>query len=468
MEWLVISFERFILLYFAVLALTYAYFGYLGVRSVIVYSRELSPLALGDHLSRDVAKPVSILIPAFNEAASIVESVRSLLSMHFPRFELVVVNDGSTDPTLELLREHFALIEVPLAYRQVLPSREVRGIYRSLRYPNLMVIDKENGGRADALNAAINAARYPLVCAIDADTFLDADAVLRASRVFGEDETVVGIGGTIRPVNGAVVEDGQVTSLRVPKRWIERFQVIEYARAFFVGRAAWSKLSALMLISGAFSIFRKEALVAIDGYWTETVGEDMEVVFRLHRHYRSLGKPYKLLFTPDPIAWTEVPSDLRSLRAQRNRWQRGMLETLWRHRSMTFNPRFGRLGMLGVPHYWLFEAAAPVVEVLGYAALIVSAATGVLFAQFAVMFLLLALLYSVLFSQFAAGIESFLLARYPRTRDRMILLAASFLEFIGYRQILVFERFRACFQVRRKAKQWGARRRVGIREPAGR
>jgi cellulose synthase/poly-beta-1,6-N-acetylglucosamine synthase-like glycosyltransferase len=252
----------------------------------------------------------------------------------------------------------------------------------------------------------------------------------------------------------------------VPKRWIERFQVIEYARAFFVGRAAWSKLSALMLISGAFSIFRKDALVAVHGYWTETVGEDMEVVFRLHRHYRALGKPYKILFTPDPIAWTEVPSDMRSLRAQRNRWQRGMLETLWRHRGMAFNPRFGRLGMLGVPYYWVFEAAAPVVEVLGYAALIVSALTGVLFAQFAALFLLLALLYSVLFSQFAAGIESFLLARYPRARDRLILLAASFLEFVGYRQILVFERFIACFQVRRKAKLWGAMRRVGTPEVA--
>jgi len=466
MERLVITYEQFVLLYFAVLALTYAYFGYLGVRSVIVYSRELSPLALGDHLSRDVAKPVSILVPAFNEEASIVASVRALLSMHFPRYEVVVVNDGSTDSTLERLREHFALIEVPMAYRQVLPSLDVRGIYRSLRYPNLVVMDKERGGRADALNSAINAARYPLVCAIDADTLLDADAVLRASRVFGEDETVVGIGGTIRPANGAVIEDGRVASLRVPKRWIERFQVVEYARAFFVGRAAWSKLSALMLISGAFSIFRKDALVAVHGYWTETVGEDMEVVFRLHRHYRALGKPYKILFTPDPIAWTEVPSDMRSLRAQRNRWQRGMVETLWRHRGMAFNPRFGRLGMLGVPYYWVFEAAAPVVEVLGYAALIVSALTGVLFAQFAALFLLLALLYSVLFSQFAAGIESFLLARYPRARDRLILLAASFLEFVGYRQILVFERFIACFQVRRKAKQWGAMRRVGTPEVA--
>lgn len=468
MEWLVIGYERFVLLYFAVLAFLYAYFGYLGVRSVVEYSRGVSPVALGDHLSRDVAKPVSILMSAYNEEASIVASVRTLLSLHFPRYEVVVVNDGSTDRTLELLRDRFALIEVPAAYRRVLPTREVRAVYRSMRHPNLLVMDKENGGRADGLNAALNIAQYPLVCAIDADTFLDAEAILRASRVFGEDESVVGIGGTIRPLNGTVMEGGRIVRMELPRRWIERFQVLEYARAFFVGRAAWSKLSSLMLISGAFSIFRKDAVVAVDGYWTETVGEDMEIVFRLHRHHRRLGKPYKVLFTPDPIAWTEVPSDLRSLRRQRNRWQRGLLETLWRHRDMTLNPRHGRLGVVGVPFYWVFEAAAPVVEVLGYAALVTSAVTGVMFAQFAILFLLLAVVYGILFSQFAAGIETFLLTRYPRARDRLLLLLVSFLEYLGYRQLLVAERFLATFQVRRKARRWGAMRRVGMPEPAGR
>lgn len=464
---LFLFYERFVLVYFAVLSVLYAYFGYLGVRAVIVYAREVSESALRDLLSRDFYKPVSVLVSAYDEQETIVGSVRSLLALHFPQFEVVVVNDGSSDATLERLIEAYALVEVPQIYRRALPTRAVRAIYRSLRHPELVVVDKENGGRSDGLNAALNLARYPLVCSIDADTMLDAEAVLRASRLFAEDETVIGVGGTIRPLNGAVVEDGRVVGLRPPRRWVERFQILEYARAFFIGRAAWSRLSSMMLISGAFSVFRRDAVIEVGGFWTETVSEDMELVFRLHKHHRRLGKPYRMVFTPDPIAWTEVPSDLATLRRQRNRWQRGLWETLWRHRDMLFNPRYGRLGLFGVPYYWLFEAVAPLIEAGGYVALVASAALGVLFPEFALLFILLAVLYGVLFSQFAAGIESFLLARYPRLRDRMVFLAASFLEYAGFRQVLVAERVLATFQVRSKRGRWGQMGRRGIRVDPG-
>jgi cellulose synthase/poly-beta-1,6-N-acetylglucosamine synthase-like glycosyltransferase len=461
---LLLVYQQFVLAYFAALNLLYALFGYLGLRSVVVYSRELPQVALKDLLERDFYKPVSILVPAFNEEIGIVPSVRSLLSLHYPEFEVVVANDGSTDRTLARMVEAFALVEVPQIYRRTLETRPLHRVFRSLRHPNLVVIDKENGGRADALNAAVNLARYPLVCQVDADSLLDAEALLRASRLFIEDETVVGVGGTVRPMNGAVVREGQVIEMRLPRKWIERFQVLEYARAFFTGRAGWSRLGALLIISGAFGVFRREAVLEVGGYATDTVTEDMELVMRFHRHYRQAGRPYRLIFTPDPICWTEVPSDLGTLRRQRNRWHRGLMETLWRYRSMTLNPRYGAVGMVGMPYFWLFEALSPVIEVTGYLLLPILFILGMAEPSFVALFVVLALLYGILLSEMAVGIETMLLSRYPRVRDRLALFAAAFLEFLGFHQILAVERLVSMFQIRRKRGIWGRMRRGGAGE----
>jgi cellulose synthase/poly-beta-1,6-N-acetylglucosamine synthase-like glycosyltransferase len=468
---LLLVYQQFVLAYFAVLNLLYALFGYLGLRSVIVYSRELPRVALKDLLERDFYKPVSILVPAFNEEVGIVPSVRSLLSLHYPEFEVVVANDGSSDRTLPVMIEAFALVEVPQIYRRKLDTVTVRRVFRSLRHPNLTVIDKENGGRADALNAAVNLARYPLVCQVDADSLLDAEALLRASRLFIEDETVMAVGGTVRPMNGAVVREGQVVEMRLPRKWIERFQVLEYVRAFFTGRAGWSRFGALLIISGAFGVFRREAVLDAGGYATDTVTEDMELVMRLHQRYRQAGTPYRIIFTPDPICWTEVPSDLRTLRKQRNRWHRGLMETLWRYRRMTLNPRYGAVGMVGMPYFWLFEALSPVIEVTGYLLLPIMFVLGIAEPSFVALFVVLALLYGILLSEMAVGIETMLLSRYPRVRDRLMLFAAAFLEFLGYHQILAVERLVSMFQIRRKRGIWGQMRRIGagqvVRETVG-
>jgi cellulose synthase/poly-beta-1,6-N-acetylglucosamine synthase-like glycosyltransferase len=457
-------YQQFVLAYFAVLNLLYALFGYLGLRSVVVYSRELPKVALKDLLERDFYKPVSILVPAFNEEVGIVPSVRSLLALHYPEFEVVVANDGSTDRTLPRMIEAFALVEVPQIYRRTLETRSVHRVFRSLRHPNLVVIDKENGGRSDAMNAAVNLARFPLVCQVDADSLLDAEALLRASRLFIEDETVIGVGGTVRPMNGAVVREGQVVEMLLPRRWIERFQVLEYARAFFTGRAGWSRFGALLIVSGAFGVFRRESVIEVGGYATDTVTEDMELVMRFHRHYRDARKPYRIIFTPDPICWTEVPSDLTTLRRQRNRWHRGLMETLWRYRKMTLNPRYGAVGMVGMPYFWLFEALSPVIEVTGYLFLPILFVLGLAAPSFVALFVVLALLYGILLSEMAVGIETMLLSRYPRVRDRLALFAAAFLEFLGYHQILAVERMVSVFQIRRKRGIWGQMRRVGAGE----
>ena len=454
-----------LLAYFALLNLLYALFGYFGLRSVTRYARELSQVALKDILERDLEMPVSILVPAYNEEKSIVASVSSFLSLHYPEFEVVVVSDGSTDRTIDVLIEAFALVEQPRIYRRILSTAPITRTFRSLRHPDLLVVEKERGGRADALNAALNMARFPLIAAVDADSLLDAEAILRASRLFLEDDQVIAVGGTVRPLNGAVMERGRVNGLRMPKTWIERFQILEYARAFFTGRAGWSHFGALLIISGAFGLFRRDPVIDAGGFWTGTVCEDMELVVRLHKLYRRNKVPHKILFTPDPICWTEVPSDMATLRHQRNRWHRGLWETLWAHREMFLNPRYGRLGLVAVPYFVLFEGLGPIVEFAGYVMLPLSLALGFLYTQFALMFVLLALLYGMLLSQMAVGIETLLLSRYPRVRDRVLLLLAAFLEFFGYRQVLTFERFRAMFQVRRRKGSWGPQTRRGIPAP---
>jgi len=444
---LLTGYQYVLLVYFSSLNILYALFSVIGLRAiVIVFAREFSQGSLRDLLERDVYKPVSILVPAHNEEVSIVSSVQSLLALQFPEFEIVVVSDGSEDETVQRLIEAFALAETPWASRQDLPSAPVRRTFRSLTHPNLIVVDKDRGGKADSLNAALNLARYPLFAAVDADSLLDGEAILRASRLFVEDETLVAVGGTIR-LNAAVIEDGRITEARIPKKWLERFQVLEYARAFFTGRAGWSHFKSLLIISGAFGLFRRTAVLEAGGFRVGTVAEDMELVVRLHKHFLRERKPYNIRFTPDPICWSEVPSDLGTLRRQRNRWHRGLWETLWIHKDMLFNPRYRRLGLVAVPYFWIFEALAPVVEISGYLLVVGGMLAGFLSPRFAILFVLLAILYGMLASQLAAGIETFLSNRYPRLRDRAILFLAAFLEFVGYRQFLALERTIATVQV---------------------
>jgi cellulose synthase/poly-beta-1,6-N-acetylglucosamine synthase-like glycosyltransferase len=459
-------YQYVLLVYFSGLNLLYALFCCLGLReSVVIFAREFSQGTLRDLLERDIYKPVSILVPAYDEEVSVVDSVSAVLALQFPEFEVIVISDGSTDETMPRLIEAFALVEQPWDARSDLETAPIRRTYRSLTSPNLVVVDKENGGKADALNAGLNLARYPLFAAVDADSMLDAEAILRATRLFVEDEDLVAVGGTIRPLNAAVVEDGKVTQLVLPKKWIERFQVLEYARAFFTGRAGWSHFKSLLIISGAFGLFRRTAVLEAGGFLVGTVSEDMELVVRLHKHFRKQGKPYSIRFTPDPICWTEVPSDFSTLRKQRNRWHRGLCETLWKHKDMLFNPRYGRLGMVAVPYYWFFEALAPLVELSGYVIVVVGMFTGFLSPRFAVLFVILAVLYGMLLSQLAAGIETFLSNRYPRMRDRALIFLAAFLEFLGYRQLLAFERVLATLQVQVKKGKWGRMKRRGVSGP---
>ncbi len=454
--------ELLILLYFTALNSFYAVAVYVATRELGRHVRRRQSVGLSELLNREFYKPVSILVPAYGEEETIEASVNSFLALHYPEFEVIVVNDGSKDGTLQALIDAYDLVPTERHPSRVLHTRPVRGVYRSRRIPRLTVVDKENGGKADALNVGLTYATFPLFCAVDADSLLDAEALLRLARRFIENDRLVAAGGSVRIMNGGVMRDGRVTELRLPATWIERVQVVEYARAFLAGRTTFSALGLLLVISGAFGLFKRNDVMDVGGFLEGTVGEDMELVLRLHRHMREQKRPYDIEFDVDPVCWTQCPDNARILGAQRDRWQRGLWEGLWAHRKMWFNPRYGRIGMVALPYYLLFEALAPVIEVLGYAFMIILALTGRLDGTFVALFLLLALLYGTVVSVAALSIELFMRVHFRRPGDRTMLLLTALGENFGFRQWHAWVRFRATLKLGQKKGQWGTMTRTRI------
>lgn len=315
----------------------------------------------------EAAPPVSVLAPAYNEEATIAQSVHALLTVRYPNVEVIIINDGSTDATLQVLIETFDLRLSERRGAAAVQTEAIRGVYVSEWHPRLVVIDKANGGKADALNAGVNLSRAPLFCAIDADSVLEPDALLRAVQPFLEDpEQVIAVGGTICVGNGCSADRGAITKTAAPQNSLALFQAIEYVRAFLLARLGWSGTGALTIISGAFGVFRRSIVVEAGGYARGTVGEDMELVLRLHRRARDAGRHYKILFVPEPVCWTEAPESLTLLGRQRRRWQRGAIETFQRHLPMLFNPRYGRVGWLGMGSVLILDILGPIAEFLGY------------------------------------------------------------------------------------------------------
>ncbi len=322
---------------------------------------------LFDMLTSITTPPVSIIVPAYNEAAGIADAVRSLAMLRYPRLEIVVVNDGSSDETLGALDEAFNLYQVDMPVRQMIETEPIRATYRTRLPLPVVVVDKENGGKGDAINAGINVSKFPYVLATDADIILDDECLLRLIRPVAEDRSrVVAVGGNVRPLNGSRVRRGKVVKVGVPGHPVEVVQIIEYLRSFLGARPAWSAMNALVLISGALGLFQKAAVVEVGGFRRGHLGEDLELTMRLHRHMREAGRPYRILYAPDAVAWTEVPSTYPVLRKQRIRWHRGLTQVVREYGSMAFRPRYGFLGMVAWPQFVLFEYVAPVIEFLGY------------------------------------------------------------------------------------------------------
>jgi cellulose synthase/poly-beta-1,6-N-acetylglucosamine synthase-like glycosyltransferase len=406
---------------------------------------------------------IAVVVPAYNEAATIVESVQSILSVNYPEVELVVVNDGSTDDTLERLVDRFDLEAVEADVPVDVPAAEIRGVYRSMADEALLVVDKENGGKADALNAGIWLTEMPLFCAVDSDTILDRDALLDLAAPFLEfPETAVASGGVVRVANDCEIEDGIVQSVSLPKTGLPGLQVMEYLRAFYSGRLGLARINGLILISGAFGLFRTQTVREIGGYRQDTITEDFDIVVRLHRYLVDEGREYTVDFVPEPVAWTEVPTTRRALGRQRRRWYHGMVDTLVTNRRMLFNPTYGRLGMVVLPLFAAAEMFGRLVEGLGYVVLPLAWYLGILNVEFVVVFLLLTTGFGVFLSWFGILSEVWTFNRYDSPWQILRLLWYGVLENFGYRQWKTLVAWRGLIDYLRGSDAWGVMERTGF------
>ena len=404
---------------------------------------------------------ISIIAPAHNEELSIVQSTRSMLQLEYPEHEVIIVNDASTDRTLQLLIEEFHLYKSARQPLHDFATAPVKAVYESQDL-KLLVIDKDNGGKSDSLNAAINYACTPLVAAVDADSLLESNSLLLVVRPFLEDESTIAVGGIIRVVNGSTVEQGAVTKVGAPRKMLVKFQVVEYLRAFLGGRVALSYMNSLLLISGAFGLFRRDSLIEAGGFELGSLAEDLELVIRLHRISREKKRDYKIVFVPTPVCWTEVPDSLKNLRVQRRRWQRGGVESMWKHRGMLFNPKFGIVGCFGMPYLLLLEILAPIPNLTGYVITVVGLLFGFISSTSAMLFFIGSVLFGTMISISAVLLEEFTTRRYAHPLDLASLILAAFLENIGYRQVNALWRFRGILDVVRKKKVWGKMTRRGF------
>lgn len=458
------GFSFFVIVYFILINVTYFV---MLVSSFIAIVRYLHRDLFSDFrmiIQSEFSTPVSVLAPAYNEAATIGQSVQSLLKLNYSTMEVIVINDGSSDNTLETLINEFGLRKSRQVYVRKIRTQPVRGIYVSDRpeLKNLIVVDKENGGKADALNVGVNISHYPLFCAIDADSILEDNALLKVAKPFLEDEHVIAVGGIVRIANGCEIERGRVKTVGLSKKKLPTFQVVEYLRAFLSGRMGWSAINGLLIISGAFGMFRKDIVLACGGYRHDTVGEDMELVARMHRYMYENNLPYKVVFVPDPVCWTEAPESLKMLGRQRNRWHRGLVDTLSLHSSMLFKPRFGIIGLFSMPYYLLFELLGPVIEMLGYVFVAFSYFFGAVNLHVLLLFFVVAIIYGMLFSVGAVLLEEISFHRYPRARDLSRLIFYAVLENFGYRQLTVWWRIKGLFDYFRGVTSWGTMQRKGF------
>ena len=431
------------------------------------YLRKNSYVDYNSIILAPLTPSVSVIAPAFNEEKTIVDNIRALLSLYYNNFEVIVVNDGSKDGTLNKVIEAYDLEKVNYYFDYRIPCERIRGVYKSKNrsFKRLTFIDKVNGGKSDALNAGINISKNDLICSIDVDSIMESDALLKLVKPFMEqtDCKVIGTGGVIRIANSCDIENGQISKIKLPNRFLPRVQVLEYTRAFLMARMAWGRMNGLLIISGALGMFDKEIVIKCGGYCIETVGEDMELVVRMRRYMAEKKEKYEVVYIPDPLVWTEVPSTLKILGRQRNRWTRGTIETLAKHKVMLFNPKFGILGMLSYPFWMIFEWLAPLIEFIGLVYFGLLAIFGE--PNWSFFFLLLAFVYTfaISMSTWAILFEEMTFHKYKQKREIFKLVLTGILEPIFFHPLTVYWSVRGNIDYLRGVRSWGKMDREGFK-----
>lgn len=440
---IIISIIHYFFLIFSFFAiLSYVVLAIISAIETIEYMKKNSFVNYTEILSSTFSPSISIIAPAYNESLNIVENVRSLLSSHYVNYDVIIVNDGSKDDSLSKLIEAYDLIQIDHLINEQIKTKPLRkGVYKSTNpaFDKLTVIDKENGGKADALNMGLNISRNKYVACIDVDCLLLEDALQKMIKPFLEitDSKVIATGGVIRIANSCIVKDGKLLDVNFPNKWLEQGQILEYLRAFLLGRMAWSRLNGLLVISGAFGLFDKQIAISVGGYDTNTVGEDMEIIVRMRRYMEDKKQKYKVAYIPDPLCWTEAPDNYKTFISQRNRWTRGTIETLKKHRKIGFNPKYNALGLISYPYWFFFERIAPIVEVAGIIYFGILIVLNELRWDYAFAFIVIAYLFSVLFSIFAILSEELTFHQYKKKSIGLKLVIIAFLEpFVNHPIIL--------------------------------
>lgn len=444
-------------IFFVLYMMGYASFLFLSVTvgSASLYGAKRRNV-LKNELHNGYYVPVSVIVPAYNESVTIEASIRSLLALDYELYEIVVVDDGSTDDTSRVMQEAFHMVRINRPIQRKLSCQAVEAVFetRAHKVP-ITLIRKKNGGKADALNMGINACRYPYFLCMDADSVLQRDSLEKIVRPVLEDDHVVAVGGAVRPCNGAQIEDGRVVQYHMPNRILACMQVLEYDRSFLAARILFDKFNGSLIISGAFGLFKKSAVIDAGGYDTTTMGEDMELVVKLHVFCREHGIAYRIRYATDAICWTQAPEKMSDLRKQRQRWHIGLCQSMVRHRSILANPKYGLVSFFSYFYFLLFELLSPYIEVFGVLTMVLASLANLLNVHFMLLYMAIYVVYSAILSLTAFFARIHTIDLKLAFVDAMKAIGLCILEVSCLRFILAWVRMTALIGYRRKKEHWG-------------